>query len=277
VFIQQSIETAVNGQLATLTQAVAQMPDTWALDTGTQGERGVAAENNQAISRATLLRLLGNVYNALPLATSDKSELYMGYATVNGDMSGALAPLGDVVKTRVRALARWINTHPAQTGLPANAIPVRCIERPPSAELAKDPDTGLLIEAETALMPYAVADEIIWRIETLHQSPPEMLQTTFYYEQHHRVSKAQKQQWLERFYARMASAVFKWWVAPPILIVDSNGSIAKSDYQHMITACRIHWWPQSMDDIQTALQDEPANTAAEKDHLPPAVVSAAKI
>jgi NAD+ synthase (glutamine-hydrolysing) len=243
VFVQQPIQAAVTNHMTNLQTAMKAIP--WV-----NGSTQIAQENAQAISRATLLRLLGNTYNALPIATSDKSELYLGYATVNGDMTGALAPLGDVVKTKVRALGRWINQHPQLTGLPANVIPDRVLERPPSAELATDPDTGLPIDAEDALMPYLFADEVIWRIETLQQNPTDMMAATFYLEKQQRISKDQKRLWLERFYQRMSSAVFKWWVAPPIIICDSNGSIAKSDYQHLITANRVPWWPQSLEDIQ---------------------------
>jgi NAD+ synthase (glutamine-hydrolysing) len=243
LFARYPIQTVVDTQLSGLQTVMPQIP--WV-----NGSTHVAQENAQAISRATLLRLLGNTYGALPVATSDKSELYMGYATVNGDMTGALAPLGDVVKTKVRALGYWINEHPSQTGLPADVIPQRILDRPPSAELATDPETGQPIAAEDALMPYLFADEIIWRIETLQQSPVDMMAATFHLEKHQRMTKDQKRAWIERFYQRMSAAVFKWWVAPPIIICDSNGSIAKSDYQHLITANRIPWWPQTLEDIQ---------------------------
>jgi NAD+ synthase (glutamine-hydrolysing) len=252
--VQLPINTQVNSQLAGLTsviEALTPQADDWPVV-----GQAVATENVQAISRATLLRLVANTYGALPLATSDKSELYMGYSTVNGDMTGALAPLGDVVKTRVKALAQWINQHPKCTGLPALAIPQAIVDRPPSAELATDPGTGQLITAEDAMMPYAFMDEVIWRIEALQQSPQDMLPSPFYIERVQRVSKAQKTEWLRLFYQRMTRAVFKWHVAPPILICDSHGSIAHSDYQAMITATHIPWWPQSMDDIQAQLHAE---------------------
>lgn len=200
-----------------------------------------ARDNVQAMSRATLLRLLGNEYGALPIATSDKSEFYLGYATVNGDMSGALAPLGDVPKTKVRALAHWLNQNRQEKG----CIPQAVIQKPSGADLCVNPETGQLVTAEEALMPYEFADEIIWRIEALHQCKGEMMQARFQWEERHALPlaqmQAQKQIWLDKFYARMARAVFKWWIAPPIIIVEGNGSIAKTDYHHPITANRIDW------------------------------------
>jgi NAD+ synthase (glutamine-hydrolysing) len=212
---------------------------------GDPSAQSFASDNMQAMSRATLLRLLGNEYRALPIATSDKSELYLGYATVNGDMSGALSPLGDVPKTKVRLLARHF----------AEQYPVLAavVEKPSGAELALNPETGQPLTAEEALMPYEFADEIIWRIETLQQSKAEMMDACFYWEQSLPLSKTQKQTWLDRFYQRMAGAVFKWWVAPPMIIVEGNGSIAKSDYHHPITAGRIQWQGHSLEAINHAL------------------------
>jgi NAD+ synthase (glutamine-hydrolysing) len=201
-----------------------------------------ALENVQAISRATLLRQLGNEFNALPVATSDKSELYLGYATVNGDMSGALAPLGDVPKTKVRALAHWLNHHrPASVKTPKNVIPPAIIQKPSGADLKQNPHTGKLVTAEEELMPYEFADEVIWRIEACQQSFEEMLAARFQYEEAHPITPEQKAEWLKKFYDRMARAVFKWFVSPPILIVEGNGSIAKTDYHHPIVAGRICW------------------------------------
>lgn len=204
---------------------------------GAEATGSFAADNNQAMSRAHVLRMLGNDYHALPLATSDKSELYLGYATVNGDMSGALAPLGDVPKTKVRMLARWMNAHRAQQ----NALPEAVITKPSGADLALNPETGRLLTAEEALMPYEFADEVIFRIEALDQSLAQMLDASFQYEQQHTLSRQQKQAWLEKFFQRMSRAVFKWFVAPPILIVSGNGSITKTDYHHPIVAGRIDW------------------------------------
>jgi NAD+ synthase (glutamine-hydrolysing) len=205
-----------------------------------------ATENIQAITRATLLRQIGNTYKALPIATSDKSEFYLGYATVNGDMSGALAPLGDLCKTRVRELAKWLN----QNRSSPDAIPEAVMSKPSGADLKRDVHTGKLVTAEDELMPYLFADEIIWRIEVLHQSYQEMLETPFWFEQENLVSNAKKEEWLQRFFKRMGASVFKWFVAPPVLMMDQGGSLAKSDYHHLITSQNIEWKGHSIEEMQ---------------------------
>lgn len=233
-FVEISIETPVSAFEAALMQARPTLNRQW----GARDEASFSADNLQAMSRASILRALGNDFRALPIATSDKSELYLGYATVNGDMSGALAPLGDVPKTKVRALARWLNANRPDR---PNALPLSVIEKPSGAELAIDPATGRALTAEDALMPYAFADEIIWRLEALGQSRAEMRDVEFQWERENALSPEQKRMWLDRFFSRMSASVFKWWLAPPILLVEGNGSITKTDYRHPITAGRICW------------------------------------
>jgi NAD+ synthase (glutamine-hydrolysing) len=90
---------------------------------------GLALENLQARVRGTLLMALSNQHGHLVLTTGNKSELATGFSTLYGDSAGGFAPIKDVPKTLVWALARWRNTL-------SPAIPVASIEKPPSAELA---------------------------------------------------------------------------------------------------------------------------------------------
>lgn len=92
----------------------------------------IALENIQPRLRALQLMTLANHYQSLVLTTGNKSELAVGYCTSYGDMVGALAPIGDLYKTRVYELARYINE---AWGAP---IPVSTLEKPPSAELKPD-------------------------------------------------------------------------------------------------------------------------------------------
>ena len=113
-------------------------------------------ENLQARIRGTLLMALSNKFGSLVLTTGNKSELATGYCTLYGDMAGGFAPIKDVAKTQVFALARWRNAHdPFGTG--ANPIPERIITRPPSAELRPDQTD------QDSLPPYEVLDAIIAR------------------------------------------------------------------------------------------------------------------
>ena len=110
---------------------------------------GTTGENLQARARGTLLMAISNEKGLMVLATGNKSEMSVGYATLYGDMVGGYSALKDVPKTLVYRLAEHINTADER-------IPARILERPPSAELApdqKDSDT---------LPPYDVLDGILY-------------------------------------------------------------------------------------------------------------------
>jgi len=114
------------------------------------GERepDTAEENLQSRIRGALLMSLSNKFGHVVLATGNKSEMAVGYATLYGDMCGGFAPLKDVYKTWVYRLARFRNTR-------GNVIPDRVITRPPSAELRDD-------QADTDTLPdYDLLDPII--------------------------------------------------------------------------------------------------------------------
>jgi NAD+ synthetase len=110
----------------------------------------VTEQNLQARIRGVLLMSLSNKLGGLLLSTSNKSESAVGYATLYGDMAGAFSPLKDVYKMQVYALAQYRNT----LGM---AIPLRVIERPPSAELAPGQVD------QDSLPPYEVLDAILQR------------------------------------------------------------------------------------------------------------------
>ena len=93
---------------------------------------------------------LSNKFNHIVLATGNKSEMAVGYATLYGDMCGGFAPLKDVYKTFVYRLAEWRNTQDD-----GEVIPRRVIDRPPSAELRHDQQDS------DSLPDYAVLDPII--------------------------------------------------------------------------------------------------------------------
>jgi len=194
-------------------------------------------DNIQARSRAIYLWGIANEFEScIPIATSDKSELYMGYATINGDMSGGYAPIADITKTKLFALGYWMNKNRAQK----NSIPESILVKRPGAELAIDPNTGKTLCAEDALMPYEFMDEIIWRIENYNQSYMELLNSKFIYENKVNISYEQKKEWLDKFYRRMSTALYKGFILPPSIIVEEK-SINKTDYIQPITSCRIDY------------------------------------
>ncbi|HDT12627.1 MAG TPA: NAD+ synthase [Candidatus Marinimicrobia bacterium] len=111
-------------------------------------EEDIAEENIQSRIRAILLMALSNKFGHILLNTSNKSETAVGYGTLYGDMSGGLSVLGDVYKTDVYRLARFINRE-------EEIIPENIISKEPSAELKpdqKDSDT---------LPPYEILDRIL--------------------------------------------------------------------------------------------------------------------
>jgi NAD+ synthase (glutamine-hydrolysing) len=99
--------------------------------------KGLAEENLQARVRGTTLMGISNQEGHLVLATGNKSELAVGYSTLYGDAVGGFAPIKDIYKTDVWALARWRNEVAGKRG-EAEPIPVNSIEKEPSAELRPD-------------------------------------------------------------------------------------------------------------------------------------------
>ncbi len=115
-------------------------------------------ENIQSRIRGNLLMALSNKFNSLVLTTGNKSEMSTGYCTLYGDMVGALAVIGDVVKTEVYALCRHLNRE-------REIIPTSILDKAPSAELRpnqKDTDS---------LPPYNVLDPILEAYVERYETP----------------------------------------------------------------------------------------------------------
>ena len=111
---------------------------------------GLAAENVQARIRGNLLMALSNDQGALVLTTGNKSEMAVGYATLYGDMAGALAVIKDVPKQLVYRLVEHRNARAGRELVPASVL-----ERAPSAELRPDQ------RDEDSLPPYELLDRAL--------------------------------------------------------------------------------------------------------------------
>jgi len=121
----------------------------------------VTEENIQARIRAVLLMAISNKYGCILLNTSNKSEASVGYGTLYGDMSGGLSLIGDVYKTDVYRLARYINRN-------KEIIPDNIIRKLPSAELRPD-------QFDTDSLPdYKILDSILYQYIEL-QKPAERI------------------------------------------------------------------------------------------------------
>jgi len=196
-------------------------------------------ENIQARTRATILWGISNEYKGmLPIATSDKSEAYIGYATINGDMSGGFAPIADVTKTKLFALADYMNKNRKIK----NAIPKSILEKPPGAELKLNPITGQLVTAEEDNMPYPFLDEIIWLIENKNYGIDAIKKHKFVYEKENYVSLETKLDWINKFYKKSQCAVFKWHILPPSIITNKNTINQSSYYQPIISKLVWCFW-----------------------------------
>jgi NAD+ synthetase len=115
-------------------------------------------ENIQPRIRGTILMALSNKLGALVLTTGNKSEMAVGYCTLYGDMVGALAVIGDLVKTRVYAVCHWLNRE-------REVIPAAILSKPPSAELRPGQmDTD-------SLPPYEVLDPIVEAYVERYETP----------------------------------------------------------------------------------------------------------
>jgi NAD+ synthetase len=121
----------------------------------------ITEENVQPRIRGTLLMALSNKFGALVLTTGNKSEMAVGYCTLYGDMVGALAVIGDLVKTRVYAVCRWLNRE-------SEIIPAAILDKPPSAELRPGQmDTD-------SLPPYDTLDPILEAYVERYETPEEI-------------------------------------------------------------------------------------------------------
>jgi NAD+ synthase (glutamine-hydrolysing) len=155
------------------------------------GHNGVSImeQNIQARLRGLTMMAFSNVSRSMLLSTVNKSELAAGYGTLYGDLCGGLAPLADLTKEEVYALARYYNAG-------REIIPLASIEKAPSAELApgqKDQDT---------LPPYEVLDKAIKTVVELKKNP-----------------RNKTENWLRE---KIVRSEFKRWQAPPVLRVSDH-------------------------------------------------------
>ncbi len=149
------IETPFQGYLNVLAEVFAGKP------------ADATEENLQSRTRGTLLMALSNKLGGLLLTTGNKSEYAVGYATIYGDMCGGYAPIKDLYKTEVFALARWRNT------VGDRVIPQAVIDRPPSAELRENQLD------QDSLPPYDVLDAILLRHVDQEQGHAEIVAAGF--------------------------------------------------------------------------------------------------
>lgn len=148
----EHVELDVEPMVRHYTQAVEQAvgrPLTW-------GRDDIALQNIQARSRGPSVWMLANLRGSLLVSTSNRSEVAVGYATMDGDTCGGLAPIAGVEKTFLR---RWLQIMENQGCAGIEPLPVlNCVnQQAPTAELRPPEETQ---EDEKDLMPYPVLDAL---------------------------------------------------------------------------------------------------------------------
>ena len=142
------------------------------LDPSLMKEGTLTDQNLQARARGIILMAISNAMGGLVLSTGNKSEIAAGYATLYGDMCGALAVIGDVLKTDVYRMAEWMNANHESLGFSGPLVPAGSITKPPSAELKPDQLD------EDSLPPYEILDDIVRRWVEEEQSSDRIIMET---------------------------------------------------------------------------------------------------
>jgi NAD+ synthase (glutamine-hydrolysing) len=152
----------------------------------------ITEENIQARIRGLILMALSNKFGYILLNTSNKSEAAVGYGTLYGDMNGGLSVLGDVYKTEVFELARYINRI-------EEIIPENTITKPPSAELRFDQKDS------DSLPDYSILDKILYQYIEQRQGPNELIAMGF------------DEETVKRTLKLVNTSEYKRYQTPPIL------------------------------------------------------------
>ena len=144
---QESLDDAADlaGRLGIRLDEISIAPAMAAMDVMLDGQFAgtspdITEENIQSRLRGMILMGISNKHGPLVMATGNKSEYAAGYSTLYGDMCGGFAPIKDVWKVQVFDLCRWRNANMPRggAGSEGEVIPLRIIEKPPSAELRPD-------------------------------------------------------------------------------------------------------------------------------------------
>lgn len=157
----------------------------------------VTEENIQARARGIFLMALSNKLGHILLNTSNKSEAAVGYSTLYGDMNGGLSVLGDVYKTDVYNLSRFVNSE-------KEIIPYNIIYKAPSAELRPD-------QMDSDSLPdYAILDKILYRFIELKESKKDIIEAGF------------DKEVVNRIISLVNRSEYKRFQSPPILRISSK-------------------------------------------------------
>jgi NAD+ synthase (glutamine-hydrolysing) len=158
---------------------------------------GLTEENMQSRSRGIILMAMSNKFGYILLNTTNKSELAVGYGTLYGDMCGGLSVIGDLYKTEVFELCRFINSE-------KEIIPSNILTKEPSAELRpnqKDSDS---------LPDYDILDKILFLYVEERKGPKEIIAAGF------------DEALVKRILRMVNMNEWKRWQAPPVIRISSK-------------------------------------------------------
>ena len=209
----------------------------------------LAKQNIQARTRSPGVWMIANIKRAILLATSNRSECSVGYATMDGDTSGGLSPIAGVNKHYLRAWLRWLEREgPGGTD---GYVSLRYVNaQEPTAEL-RPPDEGQTDEAD--LMPYDVLDAIEERMIRDKLDPSEALRSIA--PRFPQWSEAQLREWVARFYRLWCRNQWKRERTAPALHVDDQNVDPK-------TWCRFPilsgGYAAEIEDLLQERSDEPS-------------------
>lgn len=160
-------------------------------------KKDITEENIQARTRGICLMALSNKFGHILLNTSNKSEAAVGYGTLYGDMNGGLSVLGDVYKTDVYKLARFINGN-------EEIIPENTISKPPSAELRPDQKDS------DALPDYSLLDKVLFQYIEMQKTRIQMIKDGY------------DEALVNKVIKLVNASEYKRYQAPPILRISSK-------------------------------------------------------
>lgn len=185
-YLELNIDDIVAGYTQAIEKAI-KTPLTWQ-------QHDIALQNIQARSRAPSVWMIANINNALLLATSNRSEVALGYATMDGDTAGSLSPIAGIDKHFLRHWLRWLES---QGPMHLKPIPSLSLinQQAPTAELRPQ---SMKQTDEDDLMPYHLANEIEKAAIRDRQTPYEIFCLL-----QHRYADYDDEQlltWVERFF-----------------------------------------------------------------------------
>ncbi len=202
----------------------------------------IALQNVQARSRVPSVWLIANLKNCLLITTSNKSESILGYATMDGDTSGSIAPIAGVRKTFILRWLRWMEKKgPKDIGPIPELKWVNSLT--PSAELRPK---ELKQTDEEDLMPYEILDFIMLRVVSFKETPPEIFREIK--ERFPQYDDSTIIGWIEKFFSKMSKSQWKRERLAPSFHIEMDNVDPRSFFRFPILSGGFDYFISKMED-----------------------------